>query len=315
MQELVSIVVINYKNIVLTQQFLDDLKNQNYLNLQIIVVDNESENDIEHLLNFHSFQSDYIRSTSNLGFAGGNNLGITLAKGKYIFFINNDVELASDAISNLVLTFENNKSIGLISPKIKFYHHKDLIQYAGFKYINPLTGRNQAIGSMQIDNGQFDKKSITAYAHGAAMMIRKNILPSVGIMPEIYFLYYEELEWSNKVRIAGFEVLYEPSSVVWHKQSLSIGKDNPLKMFYLTRNRILFMYRNYSKIQFYFFILFYFILAIPKDTVKIILNRNFKLLKIYYEAVHQAFRIIINYSSNRSKLNEYGTNRRAEAKL
>ncbi|MDZ7845886.1 MAG: hypothetical protein U5L96_03410 [Owenweeksia sp.] len=109
--------------------------------------------------------------------------------------------------------------------------------------------RNQTRGWMEEDKGQYDQIAPTAYIHGAAMMISKKVLEEVGPMYEDYFLYYEELDWSERIRKAGYELLYRGHAKVYHKESVSTGVNSPLKLYYLNRNRLLFARRNFPPLN------------------------------------------------------------------
>jgi len=138
--------------------------------------------------------------------------------------------------------------------------------------MNTLTGRNSRIGFMEKDRDQFKQPYETSFAHGAAMMIKKSVIDQVGPMPELYFLYYEELDWCEKIRSYGYKIYVVPQSKIYHKESMSTGKDSTLKTYYLTRNRLLFMRRNTKGIPKLIFILFFVLLAIPKQFLKFVLS-------------------------------------------
>ena len=284
MKPIVSIITINYNQPEQTLEFLDWIKNNSYRDSEVIVVDNASNKSPDFIGKLYP-EVKLIKSERNLGFAGGNNLGADAAMGDYLFFVNNDVFIHDGAIENLVKRLYDNPEIGIVSPKIKFYDNPEIIQYAGFNKINNITGRNSAIGSMMKDNGQFDEPMETHYAHGAAMMIKREAFEKAGPMPEMFFLYYEELDWSNQIKKAGYKVFYEPKSVVLHKQSVSAGKNSPLKIFYMTRNRILFMHRNVSVAQFLLFLCHFMFLAAPKNVSSFILNGEKSQLRAYFKAL------------------------------
>lgn len=297
MQPLVSIITINYNQPEQTLEFVEWLENNSYKNVEIIVVDNASEKSVDSINKLYP-DVKLIKSTRNLGFAGGNNLGANEAKGDYLFFVNNDVYIQQGAIEKLVNRLANDPTIGIVSPKIKFYDNPDIIQYAGFNRINNITGRNSAIGSMTKDIGQFNSPKETHYAHGAAMMIKREAFVNVGPMPEIFFLYYEEIDWCNQIKKTGYKIYYEPQSVVLHKQSLTSGKNSPLKIFYMTRNRILYMQRNVSISQFFLFLCHFIFLAAPKHVSSFILKGQISQLRAYFKAL-----LTLISASNRKNLN------------
>ena len=181
-------------------------------------------------------------------FAGGNNLGIKAAHGKYLFFLNNDTLLynikGTHYFQPLIDRLASSEKIGMVCPKIRFSWGDRLIQYTGYTPLSPITLRNQSIGYGEEDKGQYYVAHPTPYAHGAAMMVKREAIEKVGMMPECYFLYYEELDWSEMFRRAGYEIWYEPGCTVYHKESQTTGQMSPLKTYYITRNRLLFAQRN-----------------------------------------------------------------------
>ena len=243
-EKLLSIITINYNGLKDTCELIDTLP-LNDETIEVIVVDNASTQDDATELERRYPQIIVIRSDKNLGFAGGNNLGIQAAHGKYLFFINNDTILPQpSAISHLLTRLESSDQIGMVCPKIKFSWGDHRIQYAGYTPLSKITLRNKSIGFGEQDNGQYDTPHPTPYAHGAAMMVKQEVIEKAGVMPECYFLYYEELDWSLMIRRAGYEIWYEPSCTIFHKESQTTGQQSPLKAYYITRNRLLFAQRN-----------------------------------------------------------------------
>ena len=243
-EKLLSIITINYNGLKDTCELIDTLP-LNDETIEVIVVDNASTQDEATELEKRYPQVKVIRSDKNLGFAGGNNLGIKAAHGKYLFFINNDTILSQpSALSLLITRLESSAQIGMVCPKIRFTWDKQPIQYAGYTPLSKITLRNKSIGFGEKDNGQYDTPHPTPYAHGAAMMVKREVFEKAGVMPECYFLYYEELDWSLMIRRAGYEIWYEPSCTIFHKESQTTGQQSPLKAYYITRNRLLFAQRN-----------------------------------------------------------------------
>ena len=185
-----------------------------------------------------------MRSDENLGFAGGNNLGIRAASGDCLLLLNNDTEVADDTLHYLCDTLDADPSVGAVCPKIRFWASPQAIQFAGYTPLTRITLRNALVGFGQTDDGRFDTPHDTPYAHGAAMMVRRETVEKAGPMPEEYFLYYEELDWSERIREAGYRIVYDPRATVFHKESATTGRQSPLRSYYLTRNRLLFARRN-----------------------------------------------------------------------
>lgn len=248
MDIILSIITINYNGLKDTCELIDTLP-LNDKSLEVIVVDNASKEDEATIIKQRYPQVIVIRSKKNLGFAGGNNLGIKAAHGKYLFFINNDAVLRHQTsdFRHLINRLESSPKIGVVCPKIKFAWGDNPIQFAGYTPLSRITIRNKTIGCGEQDSGQYNTAHPTPYAHGAAMMVKREVIEKAGMMPECFFLYYEELDWSMMIRRAGYEIWYEPNFTVFHKESQTTGQQSPLRTYYLTRNRLLFVKRNNSK--------------------------------------------------------------------
>lgn len=285
MKPLVSIITINFNESEVTLDLLQSIRGLTYPNYEIIVVDNASPNDNPDSIKEKYPEVNLIKSKENLGFAGGNNLGVKQAKGDYLLFINNDTIVPKGFIEPLVETLQEDKTIGMVSPKIKFHWDPTLIQYAGYTPMSHWTIRNNSIGYHQKDDGDFDKAGETQSIHGAAMMVPKSVVENVGMMTEIYFLYYEEHDWAEMVKRAGYKIYYQPKSHILHKESVSTGKFSPLKTYYISRNRILFARRNFKPFQLFISLLFQCFVSIPKNTLVFIIKREFEHLRAFWRAI------------------------------
>jgi GT2 family glycosyltransferase len=255
---------------------MDSLRRITYPNIEVIVVDNASPTDDPSVIEARYPEVKLIRSDVNLGYAGGNNLGIKHSKGEYLLFLNTDTEVEPGFLEPLVQLFEENPAAGIASPKIIFYGTDNLIQYAGSTGINPWTGRSKGIGSMEKDNGQHDVARVTALADGAAMMVPRKVVEQVGLMPELYFLYYEELDWCEMIKRAGYTCHYVASSTIYHKESISVGKFSVLKTYYMNRNRLLFIRRNVKGWPFWTSTFIFLMAAIPKKALGFSMRREWK---------------------------------------
>lgn len=281
-EPLVSIIILNWNQTKITCEFLESTRQLIYKNYEILVCDMGSVEDPSELINSQSFpKTRVLRSEVNLGFTGGNNWGIEKAKGDYVFIVNNDTEVTPSLINDLLEPFYDDSTIGVTCPKIKFYHHPDTIQYAGFNPINVYTGRTTAVGNKEVDNGQHDVSGYTYAAHGCAMMVKREVVEKVGRFPEKFFIYYEELDWSARIIKAGFTIFYQAKGVIYHKESITMGKESAIKVYFHTRNRILYMRRNCSSLQFLTFISFFVLFASPKAVFKFAFKRQFKHLKAF----------------------------------
>ncbi len=255
-EKIISIITINYNGLKDTCELMETLPLDD-TSIEVIVVDNASRQDEASVIEQRYPQVKVIRSSENLGFAGGNNLGIEASCGKYLYFINNDtlLSLQGNTVANtkhgmqpelryLVERLESDRQIGMVCPKIRFTWGDNLIQFAGYTPLSRVTLRNNAIGFNESDYGQYDTAHPTPYGHGAAMMVRREAIDKAGMMPTCFFLYYEELDWSMMIRRAGYTIWYEPASTIYHKESQTTGQASPLRTYYITRNRLFFVQRN-----------------------------------------------------------------------
>lgn len=272
---MVSIIVVNYKQIELTIELLNSIKDFCiYSNYEIIIVDNEADFENKNKLQNAINDIVYIPLSYNAGFAKANNIGANIAHGEFLLFINNDTTITSGLLKNLVETISSSEKIGIVCPIIKYYNEPDKIQYAGYTKINSITGRNKVITKCDSKHAYE-----TEYAHGAAMLMRKKLFKSIGGFDESYFLYYEEIDLSAKVVNMGYTIYVNPNTFIYHKVSSSTGVDSPLKNYYLTRNRIVFMRNNFSKSNFYTYLLFHFTVSMPVNILKYLIKNKYNNLK------------------------------------
>ncbi|WP_207432153.1 glycosyltransferase family 2 protein [Sabulibacter ruber] len=282
---LVSIISVNYNQAAVTCDMIASLRKISYPNIEIIIVDNASPSDDPSIIKELYPEVTLLRSSVNLGFAGGNNLGIAQASGEYVLFLNNDTEVEPDFLEPFIELFQENPKAGIASPKIIFYGTDDIIQYAGSKGINPWTGRSITLGQLEKDNGQYDTSSTTVLADGAAMMVPMRVIKEVGLMPELYFLYYEELDWCEMIKRAGYSCHYVAQSKVYHKESMSVGKASVLKTYYMNRNRLLFLRRNISGGALWTSVLIFLLAAIPKKILEFMFAFQGKHLKALVKGI------------------------------
>lgn len=292
-----SIITINYNGLKDTCELLDTLPLEDD-SLEVIVVDNASREDEATVIAQRYPQVKVVRSHQNLGFAGGNNLGIREARGTYIFLVNNDTLLevrderleVRDMFRALISRLESDAKIGAVCPKIRFTWDNRPIQFAGYTSLSPIRMRNRSIGFGENDQGQYNTAHPTPYAHGAAMMVKREVIDKVGLMPECYFLYYEEIDWSMMIRRSGYDIWYEPACTIYHKESQTTGQQSPLKTYYLTRNRLLFAHRN-SPLRYRYLTYLYLLTAVAlRDACKYLVTGRWALLKAVGRGVYAFIR-------------------------
>ena len=272
-----SIITINYNGLKDTCELIDSIPFSD--KLEVIVVDNASKKDEASVISAKYPLVKVICSPQNIGFAGGNNLGIRAAQGKYLFFINNDTIFKDFNVQTLIDRLESSPDIAVVCPKIRFAWGSHPIQFTGYTPLTKITVRNQAIGFGEDDHGQYDIAHPTPYAHGAAMLIKREAIDKIGMMPECFFLYYEELDWSMMFTRAGFEIWYDPACTVFHKESQATGQNSPLRTYYIVRNRLLLVKRNWKGFTKYLTYAYLLGVVGMRDVLKYALSGKWELLK------------------------------------
>ena len=272
-----SIITINYNGLKDTCELIDSIPFNN--DTEVIVVDNASKQDEASIITKRYPYVKVINSDKNLGFAGGNNLGIKKAKGDYILLINNDTYFKDFNLGNLFNRLKSSDKIGVVCPKLRFAWGNNPIQFAGYTPLSNITLRNRAIGFGEEDEGQYGTAHPSPYAHGAAMLIKREAIKKVGLMPECFFLYYEEIDWSMMFTRAGYEIWYDPSCTVYHKESQTTGQNSPLRAYYITRNRLLLVKRNFKGINKYLSYIYLFGIVGLRDIIKYTTKRQKNLRK------------------------------------
>jgi GT2 family glycosyltransferase len=283
----VSIITVNFNQPKVTQELLLSISKTNtYPDIEIIVVDNGSKvNPVADLQGeFPSVK--FIRSDINLGFAGGNNVGIKAATGDYYFLVNNDTEFTGGLIKKLLDLLDGHPEVGMVSPRIQYFDDPTLIQYAGYTPMNYYTCRNSTIG--QFGRNGDDYNSVigpTGYAHGAAMMVKKEATDKAGLMFENYFLYFEELDWGDRIKRAGYQIWMRGDTVIYHKESVSVGKNSWLKEYFMNRNRILFIRRNAPAFAALVFYVYFLLLVAPRNVIGYVKSGNSNFIKYLLKAI------------------------------
>jgi GT2 family glycosyltransferase len=281
----VSFITVNYNGLKDTLELLSSIDGMSNVSFkyEVIVVDNASVSNPRAEILSKFPQVKVILSSENLGFAGGNNLGIQSAEGEFLFFINNDTIVSDGLVELMLKRFREIDNLGMLSPKIKFYK-TNIIQYAGFSPLN-IFSRNFAYGNQEKDGEDFQNFIPTYSGHGAAMMVPRRVIEKVGQMPEMYFLYYEELDWSQQILRAGFKVMVEQKAEIYHKESMTVGKNSSFKAYYLYRNRILFVRRNFKGLRKIIGLTYLYFVISSVKLFHTLLSRNRQHFRACYNAI------------------------------
>ncbi len=245
----ISVIILNYNGYGETVQLLESLMPFVRPNYEVFVADNGSSADEASLISLNYKNINVVKTGQNLGFAGGNNFVIDTSKGRYLLFLNNDTIIEDDSIDKMILFMDQNPLAGALSPRLHYDDPERTIQFAGYTKLSVFTLRNRCIGKGSKDTSPYLNACETAYLHGAAMMVRREVIEKVGAMDESFFLYYEEIDWSERIKAAGYQIWYFPQAFIIHKESTSIGNESSSKKYYMTRNRLLFALKHRKGLQ------------------------------------------------------------------
>lgn len=288
---LVSIIILNWNGWKDTLECLESIFKIDYSNYDIIVVDNHSHDDSINQLKNYSVNNNFklIENEENYGFAEGNNIGIRYAlkylNPEYILLLNNDTVVDENFLKELTCAGEKNSKIGILGPKIYSYDNPDIIWSAGCK-ISWKLARGIQIGSGKTDECQYNSPVEVEYISGSAFLIKTDVIKKIGFMDNTYFLYFEESDWTLNANQAGYKSLYVPTAKVWHKVSRSGGGiSKPIGLYYITRNRWIFM-KKWAKMGDYAFFVIYQVLgALILPLGLSLFYKNPKLFSAYYRGL------------------------------
>lgn len=246
----VGIILVNYNGAKDTVECLNSLYTVNYKNKKIYVVDNNSsEDDLEYLESF--IDCSYvklIKLEENLGFSGGNNIGIkeALADGcKVIGLLNNDTTVEDDFLNQLVIKLFSDKRIGAVVPQIRDYYNESMVTYGGGE-INYLKGSVFIEGINRYEDSINNTERFVTFGHGCCLFLKKEVILKIGLLPEEYFLYFEDADYSIQIVKSGYRIMYCPKSIIYHKESASTKKGSDNFQYYFTRNRFYFIKKNFK---------------------------------------------------------------------
>jgi GT2 family glycosyltransferase len=240
----VSIIVLSYNAREDMVACLRSLEHLTYPNVEVIVVDNASTDGVVEAIKSEFGYLTLIETGKNLGFTGGNNVGIQRALeggADYILLLNNDVVVAPDMIDVMVKAMEADPSIGVSGPTCYYYAQPETIWSAGGT-IDWSHGLTSMIGLNELDKGQFGEQPRRVdFVTGCAIMGKRAVWEKAGLLDDKFFMYYEETEWCVRASRAGYGIIYVPQAMLWHKISIEARAASPRTYYYMTRNRLLFL--------------------------------------------------------------------------
>lgn len=247
---LIAIILVNYNGFDDTVACVQSILKSKYKEYKIILVDNGSD-DKERILEdrFLKTNTDIVISETNLGFSGGNNIGIQYAKEKYdpeyYLLLNNDTVIVDNTLSELVSHSNLVEKTGLVTGKIYYYSKPKTTWYAGgiFNFNTGIADQPSAGISLHKEiNGCVEVTFVT----GCVMLLHKSVLTQIGLLDEEFFLYAEDTDYCCRIMQAGYKLVYVPSAIIYHKVSASAGKQSDMQQYYMMRNNC-YIIKKYCK--------------------------------------------------------------------
>jgi GT2 family glycosyltransferase len=254
-KKLVSLIILNYNGKKDTIEFLRSLKKTDYPNYEIIVVDNGSTDGSPQVIKRKFPYVKLIENKKNLGFAGGMNSGIKKSRGEYIVTLDNDrFIIQKEWLSLLVETAEYDKKIGVVIPMLLRYGTNKIQGWqVAPNFLTKITSVTFLFGAGKKDRGQFSKIVDIAAGNG---LFKKEVLEKVGLFDEKMFNYFEETDLCYRIKKAGYRVVLQPKSKMWHKGSSTIKPKSYFAIYHSYKNKIRFILKNYDFLTKFFALLF-----------------------------------------------------------
>ncbi len=300
MEKNVSIIILNWNGLEDTIKCIESLKKITYEDYKIIVVDNASEgNDVEELKSRFNDYIYVIKNDRNYGYAEGNNIGIKFALESgtdYILILNNDIVVDPYFLNALIEVSETETNVGIASPKTYYLSKPDTLFSVGGK-LNVYLGQHKMIGTNQKDSGKFDSIQEFDFVAGACMLIQKQVIEKVGLIPTEYFLQWEDIDYCYQMRKNGFRCLYVPKAKIWHKVGASFDrhKQNYVAVMRGIKNRFIFSNKNLTKFQLPIFLILFSSVTMPTYILYYLLYyRDIKRIFYFYKGYFQGLKYTAN---------------------
>jgi len=287
-------VLLNWNGEEDTIECLDSLKSLNYPNFEVFLVDNDScENSVNSIVDYLDNDEYYnyvlvekkhldtfvrtddsnlifILNDSNAGFAGGNNVALNYVKDNYpsgyVMLLNNDTIVTDDLLDALVEKFNESDDIGFVGVNHYYYHDRNTLQTVGGGLIDLVHGECMAVT-------EFGKYEEFDFLTGSCVFMSCDVLRDVGVMSEDYFMYWEDVDWSTRARLKGYKLKISDNGCIYHKEGASIKSLS--RIYYHTRNRILYMKRNTNGLTYHKFIIYIFLYVMKESVTNIHKNKQY----------------------------------------
>ena len=289
---LVYVIIVNFNGLEYTRRCLESLERAKYPNFETLVIDNGSER-LESEIIKERFPNliKTIRLKNNIGFAGGNNVGINYALKEgadYFFLLNNDTLVNPDVLEELVAFANKDPRIGIVGPKVFVLRNgkqTNLVQSFGAR-VNLYLGETPLIGG-QVDQGQFEEPFCVDYVSGCAMLVKRNVIEDLGFLDPRYFMYVEEVDYCLRAKRRGFQIWSVPKARIWHKGEASAT--DLQRLYYRVSSLIIFERIHAPKLGFILFTLYFAFVKVPILSTRLFLKKPLDTIVTLVKAFRKGF--------------------------
>lgn len=288
---LVSIIIVNWNGGKVFEDCLKTLKNLDYPNWELIVIDNGSTDGTERYAT--------IRNKTNVGFAPANNQGVKITQGEYILLLNNDTKVPKDFLTKMVEKMESNPLIGAMQPKIKLMDKPDHLDNAGTFLTR--TGFLKHWGFMEKDDKEFDEERVIFSAKGACLLTRRDVIKKAGgLFDKDFVSYFEDSDFCHRVWLVGFKVIYWPGTFIYHKLGYTSKRMSQIGINYNSlKNSLTSYFQNLGFLSLFTVLLPHFLLILGLGFFYLIKLRFDKAKMVFAAVWWNLIRIELNIEKRR----------------
>jgi len=265
-----------------------------YENYEVILIDNGSTDNSQEVLKKLELEYsnlNFIINTKNLGFAEGNNIGIRASNGDYVLLLNNDTVVKENFLTSLMNQASKYPDSGVIGTKIYFYDEPDKIWFAGGYIDWKYDGAH--IGYGELDENKYNTDKSVEFITGCTFLIKREVIEKVGLLDSSFFAYQEDVDWCVRIKKTGYQCIYVPYPEVWHKAgrtSKKQGRMSPLHRYLGTRNKLVLIKKNFSKLKFMDALLREILLVTPVYVILYASRGHFDLIPAQLQGIIDALR-------------------------
>jgi len=286
----VIVLILSYNGKELLGDSISSYIANTYNNFEVVVIDNGSVDGTKEYVEQHYPDAKVIRLKKNRGYSGGFNFGLEYAFNKknadYVLITNNDVKADKNVIKSLVEVAKTDEKIGFVTGKVYYFDNPRILQTVGKKE-DPILWNGGHIGGQEEDKGQYDEVQELPFADDIFTLVRKEMYKCIGGYDTSFFLQAEEYDWQARAKAKGYKIYYTPKAKIWHKESMTIGKDSPLKTYYNFRNSLIVQMKHRDPanyLQYYYYKRNYLLKVIVRSFVKLRIYYAFKSVEGFLSA-------------------------------